>query len=53
MVRLPYIVKNTESHPSSEFRRDDSFVFSKNIKDWQRSRPGELKRKLNKKRHEK
>jgi hypothetical protein len=48
--RKPYVLKTVSNAVSSEFRRDDSFVFSKDIKDWQTSKKAVSKNKANKKR---
>jgi len=47
--RLPYALKPT-SGETSEFRKDDSFVFSKDIKDWQTSKKVLIRNKANNKR---
>lgn len=49
MKNFPYALKPSDE-PTSEFRKDDSFVFSKNIKDWQTSKKVVSRNKANAKR---
>ena len=51
--RLPYSLKPISDANTPEFRRDDSFVFSNDIRDWQTSKKVVIRNRANKKRLEK